>query len=384
MDGFYAAIMRPMRPVVGLGLALSIAAGGACSGGGRGVRPAPSAVAIAELSRELSEPAGSFDTDNLVSNETSYLQVADELEALGRKGGVYVGVGPEQNFSYLARLRPSWAYVVDVRRGNLLQHLMLAALLADAEDPYHYLCGLFARPCPARTPARAAASIEGALAALAETPRDASVLRERLERTAAWARAAGFELDANDRSQLEAMQRAFFDGQLELRFQSLGRPWQTHHPSYRRLLFERSPSGRHGHFLASAADYAVVRDLARAGRIVPLVGDFAGPKALRALGERLRGRGESVSAFYLSNVEYYLLRDGSFDAFARNLAALPAADDSLLIRACFDYGRRHPAGVPGHRSTTVLQSLPRFLELARADAYETGWDVCTLDFVRPE
>lgn len=375
-----------MRSVVRLGLALSLAASalaGGCSGTGRG-RSAPSAVAIADLSRELSEPAGSFDTDNLVSNETSYLQVAEELEALGRKGGVYVGVGPEQNFSYIARLRPSWAYLVDVRRGNLLQHLVLAALLADAEDPYQYLCGLFARPCPAPTPARATASLEAALLALAETPRDPSVLRERLARTAAWARAAGFELDASDLAQLEAMQRAFYDGQLELRFQSFGRPWQSHHPSYRRLLGERSPSGRHGHFLASAQDYAVVRDLARAGRIVPLVGDFAGPKALRALGERLRRRGEAVSAFYLSNVEYYLLREGSFDAFARNLEALPAADDSLLIRACFDYGRRHPSAEPGHRSTTVLQSLPRFLELARAGSYETGWDVCTLDFVRPE
>ncbi|MGE0455217.1 MAG: hypothetical protein AB7O37_16070 [Vicinamibacteria bacterium] len=376
-----------MRLAARLGLAVSVAAcalGGGCSGAPLGERPAPRAVAVALLSRELSEPAGSFDTDNLVSNETSYLQVADELHMLGRKGGVYVGVGPEQNFSYIARLRPSWAYVLDVRRGNLLQHLMLAALLADAEDPYHYLCGLFARPCPATTPGPAAASLEGALAALADTPGDRAVLRERALRTAAWARTAGFELEASDLKQLGAMQRAFFEGQLELRFRSFGRRWQSHHPSYRRLLGERSPSGRYGHFLASAEDYAVVRDLARAGRIVPIVGDFAGPKALRALGERLRRRGETVAAFYLSNVEYYLLRGGSFGAFVRNLGALPAADDSLLIRACFDYGRRHPAAVPGHRSTTVLQSLPRFLELARAGAYESAWDVCTLDYVRPE
>src|SRR5262245_49129514 len=36
-------------------------------------------VKLAALSAQLSEPGGYFDTDNLISNETSYLQVADRL-----------------------------------------------------------------------------------------------------------------------------------------------------------------------------------------------------------------------------------------------------------------------------------------------------------------
>ena len=55
----------------------------------------------------LSEPGGSFDTDNLISNESSYLEVIPDLVARGASGGAYIGVGPDQNFSYIARVRPS-------------------------------------------------------------------------------------------------------------------------------------------------------------------------------------------------------------------------------------------------------------------------------------
>jgi hypothetical protein len=54
----------------------------------------------------------------------------------------------------------------------------------------------------------------------------------------------------------------------------------------------------------------------------------------------------------------------------------------VLIRACFGYGRPHPAAQPGHRSVTVLQGLPRFLERHDAGAYHHDWDVCTADSLR--
>jgi len=92
-----------------------------------------------------------------------------------------------------------------------------------------------------------------------------------------------------------------------------------------------------------------VRDLSRAQRIVPVVGDFAGPSALRAIGAWARERGLTVSAFYLSNVEFYLMRNHVFDRFVANVRELPSRPESLMIRACFDYGRSHPAELPGHR-----------------------------------
>src|SRR5438105_14177701 len=66
----------------------------------------------------LSEPAGYFDTDNLISNESSYLQVVPELRRAGISGGAYIGVGPDQNFTYIAEVRPAVAFIVDLRRDD--------------------------------------------------------------------------------------------------------------------------------------------------------------------------------------------------------------------------------------------------------------------------
>src|SRR4051812_35779773 len=48
---------------------------------------------------QWSEPEGVFDSDNFISNETSYLHVIDDLKTRVRPGGIYMGVGPDQNFS---------------------------------------------------------------------------------------------------------------------------------------------------------------------------------------------------------------------------------------------------------------------------------------------
>src|SRR4029453_4486993 len=59
----------------------------------------------------LSEAGGYFDTDNLISNESSYLQVIPELQRKGVHGGAYIGVGPDQNFTYIAEVRPTIAFI---------------------------------------------------------------------------------------------------------------------------------------------------------------------------------------------------------------------------------------------------------------------------------
>src|SRR5262245_58871832 len=123
------------------------------------------ALQLAALSAQLSEPAGYFDSDNLISNETSYLQVAEQLADGVARGGVYVGVGPDQNFNYIARTKPRYAFILDIRRQNMLQHLLFAALFAEADDPYQYLCRLFSRACPGATPEGALPGVERALQA---------------------------------------------------------------------------------------------------------------------------------------------------------------------------------------------------------------------------
>ena len=59
-------------------------------------------------------------------------------------------------------------------------------------------------------------------------------------------------------------------------------------------------------FLASEADFTFVKDLQSRNMIVPVVGDFGGPHALRAIGDYVRGRSDEIQAFYGSNVGVYL------------------------------------------------------------------------------
>jgi hypothetical protein len=86
-------------------------------------------------------------------------------------------------------------------------------------------------------------------------------------------------------------------------------------------------------FLASEAAYQSLRDLELHNLVVPVVGDFGGPKAIRAVGQYLKTVGGVVSAFYLSNVEQYLVQDGKWEAFCRSVATLPLDGSSTFIRS---------------------------------------------------
>src|SRR5512141_3510382 len=115
---------------------------------------------FASLVAELSEPGGHFDSNNLISNEKSYLQVLAARREGGRQGGVYLGVGPDQNFTYIAHTRPAMAFIVDIRRDNLLLHLLFKALFHLSSSRADYLSLLCGRPAPKPTDAWKAANIE--------------------------------------------------------------------------------------------------------------------------------------------------------------------------------------------------------------------------------
>ena len=74
-----------------------------------------------------------------------------------------------------------------------------------------------------------------------------------------------------------------------------------------------------------------IKDLETRNLIVPVVGDFGGPFAIRAVGAYLKAHDALVSAFYLSNVEQYLNQDGKEESFLCSVAALPLDDTSTFI-----------------------------------------------------
>ncbi len=360
-------------------LALGLALAPACQRSPE-QRPVPE---LAELIDNLSGPAGFFDTDNIISNETSYLQVVDRLEPMG---GAFIGVGPEQNFTYIARIRPEWAFIVDMRRQNMLQHLMLNAILQNATTPFEYLCWLFSRRVDTQAECRVSGELDGDLEGLIATvesmPPDEEVFARNLNAIMSHIEdKLHVPLSETDEEHIRFVYRTLFNEQLDIRFRTFGRRARPYHPDYRSLLLSRSPNGARSHFLGSADDYRFVRELATGGRLVPVVGNFAGAHALRAVGDFLRERGRTVSAFYVSNVEFYLLRAGSFRDYVENVRSLPLHEDSLFIRVYFDYGDAHPAGLPGHRSTTILQSISRFLDLYDSGAYHNYWEISTIDYL---
>jgi hypothetical protein len=86
-------------------------------------------------------------------------------------------------------------------------------------------------------------------------------------------------------------------------------------------------------FLASEESFRFLKDLAGRNMLVPVVGNFGGTKALRAIGQYLRDHGATVGAFYLSNVEQYLRQDGIWGNFCANVASMPLTPSSTFIRS---------------------------------------------------
>ena len=328
-----------------------------------GGRPAESAQEFARLVATLSEPGGYFDTDNLISNERSYLHVIGGLERRGVRGGAYIGVGPDQNFSYIARIRPEIAFLIDIRRDNLLQHLMFKALFARANDRAEYLALLLGRPVPPQAARRAELPLAAVVAGVDSSPPTPASVTAAHAAVRAELAGLGVSLSAEDFSTIVRFHQAFIDGGLDLRFRSHGRLPRPYYPTLRDLVLERDLDGRLASYLAREEDFQFVKDLQRRNRIIPVVGDLSGPRALAAIGSEVRRRGWRVSALYASNVEDYLLRDGTFDRYARTVAALPRDRRSVIIRSYFGTGPGgpHPDALPGHASVQLLQRIDDFV-----------------------
>src|SRR4029453_11526115 len=105
--------------------------------------------------------------------------VIPDLLARAKQAGVYLGVGPEQNFTYIAALRPRMAFIVDIRRGNLQEHLLYKALMEMSADRADFAARLFSRPRPAGS--SAAMSVEQLFAALEATPATEARYRSNLQ-----------------------------------------------------------------------------------------------------------------------------------------------------------------------------------------------------------
>ncbi len=370
-----------IRTWLALGIGLAAVLGAVLVAPSGPPRPSPDTLpdrltdrAFWALVTECSEEGGYFRSDNFVSNEANFQHVVPELARLG-PGGVYLGVGPEQNFTYIVALRPKLAFIVDIRRQNLLLHLLYKALIELSPDRAAFLSRLFARPRPPGLPADAPVSaLFDAYVRAAPNPllkRD--TLRAVIDRLR---HHHGFALTEEDLRTIDYVYDAFYAAGPSLSYGypaqyagygGYGGPGWRRFPTLAELAQATDARGTPQSYLASESRYRTLRELHLGNRIVPVVGDFAGDRALRAVGRYLRAHGATVRVFYTSNVEQYLFRNGAWRSFLENVAALPVDDSSLFVRAHFAFGYRGRPARPSDRSMTLVSPIARVL-----DAYARG------------
>jgi hypothetical protein len=304
------------------------------------------------LSNTLSEENGYFRSDNLVSNESGFQYVVPDLVRIAKPGRVYMGVGPEQNFTYIVATRPAMVFIVDIRRGNLDLQLMYKALFELSSDRADFVSRLFSKKRPdGLTSQSSATDIFGQFWNV-ETS-DALYKANLQAIFDELATKHGFDLSEDDRRGIEYVYHAFYWFGPRIKYSSTGSFGGSFMPTYADLMTATDLEGTAHSFLASDANFRFIKDLEDRNLIVPVVGNLAGPKAVRAVGKYLKEKGAVVSTFYLSNVEQYLVQDGIWDAFCANAASLPLDETSTFIRS----GRRRGVGGPRFGLASELGSM---------------------------
>jgi hypothetical protein len=223
-------------------------------------------------------------------------------------------------------------------------HLLYKAIFERSANRAEFLSRLFSRDRPPGLDARS--SIRDLLAAFAGVPARRNLFASNLKDVRKQlVKKHGFKLSDEDWGGLKYVYTAFFEAGPGLQYSSSsfrrGRPF----PTFADLMTAVDDSGVPRSFLADEDKYQAVRELERRNLVIPVVGNFGGPKALRSVGRYLAGRGLTATVSYTSNVEMYLFRTDDWQGFYDNVAALPVDHASVLVRSVFGgFGGFSPAG----------------------------------------
>ena len=309
----------------------------------QGATPAPATRTLPDrlsdaefwkLVAEISEPDAYFRiVDNFTSNEIEVGQLFTMLRNSRIQGDVYLGVGPEQNLTYIAAVRPRMAFIVDIRRQAVMQHLMFKAVFEMAKDRADFISLLFGIPRPAgldsATPIPKMWDAYYPVASdTAAQARNYKLVVERLTRT------HGFTFTPDESNKLRAVWDAFqyYGAGITTNGPNNGRGGGGNRTFADLTGYSTDGFGEIKSFLSSEENYRYVKTLHEKNLIVPVSGDFGGTHAIRAIGAYLKDHGGTLRAFYVSNVEQYLFGDGKQGAFYENLKTIPVDATSAFIR----------------------------------------------------
>jgi hypothetical protein len=343
------------------------------------VKPAdtlPSQISDAEFWRfvtEFSEPNGPYPYENYVGNEVMLQRVIPAAKQETKPGGVYIGVGPEQNFTYALALEAKMAFVVDIRRQNMLELLVYKALFEMADNRADFVAQLFSRKRPPNLDAKTKVSV--LFDAYRAVQPDEKYQQENIKTIKSVLAKHGFKLSDVDLQTVERVHAVFYRAgpSIDYTFESTQLPPRpaAGFPSFERMMiatdgdcgspcltsYSLPPApGRSWSFLATEENFQYVRSMQRRNLFIPLVGDFAGPSTLRKIGQYLKEHSASVSAFYASNVEYYL-DDKQQQAFYANVLTLPTDSSSVFLRFISGTGSLMPWWNPRIGNTSVVSRI---------------------------
>jgi hypothetical protein len=325
---------------------------------------------------DFSEPDGLFRSDNFVSNERTYQEVIPELKKRSSPDGVYLGVGPDQNFTYITALGPRMAFIIDIRRQNLIQHLLYKAVIELSVDRGDFLSRLFSRPRPAGLADSSTPTV--LFDAYRDVAGDEMLFLKNLEDVEnQLIEGHGFPLTAEDLRSLEYVYRAFFSEGPDLRYSFPRQRTTRLFPTYAELITATDRTGVNHSYLADEPNFRTLREFERNNLLIPIVGDFGGDKAIRAVSRYLTEHQATVNYFYTSNVEQYLFQSDAWRRYYSSVAALPVNENSTLIRAYFDAGFLFPPGIitPDLHSVQLLDPILNLLNAFGAGQIGTYHDV---------
>jgi hypothetical protein len=284
-------------------------------------------AAFARLVKELSEDAGYF-RFQFMSNEREFPSVIPELKKAIKPGGVYLGVGPEQNFTYIAATHPKIAFIFDIRRENAIEHLLYKSLFEMSPTRAEFLSRLFSRRPTADL--SVSSNVRNLFQAFSGSRPDRQLFNQN--RDAVKKNLARFELNDFGLAEVDSIYETIFDAGPGIDYS--GPFGNFRGQSYAAIQTATDDHGQAWSYLASEENYQYVRDMELHNMIVPVVGNFAGPKAVRAVGKYLKDHGAVVSVYYTSNVEQYLFQQADdWRKYYANVATLPLDAGSTFIRS---------------------------------------------------
>ena len=251
--------------------------------------------------------------------------------------------------------------IIDIRRDNLLLHLLFKALFAQARTRVEYLALLTGRGPPEDVSSWSTKSIDEIVKYIdAAKPLPSERLRDLHTRLMETVRSFGVPMTDAERVAIDSFHRRFIDAGLSLQFNTTGRSPQFDYPTYRDLILEVDRQRTRQNVLASEESFQFVKTMHAQDRIVPIVGDLSGTTALAAVATFLTTSHQQVTAFYTSNVEFYLFRDGGFPRFMRSI--FPSGGTGLAPPA-------------GYNCTLLTQPIQTLLDGRASGRFTQYWEL---------